>query len=255
MPNWVTNILTINADEKMVEQILSEVKSETNEFDFNLILPMPDELEGGSSPTYIVSQEEYENDSSKGMTKAMSDELIKKYGFDNWYNWRIHNWDTKWNSDEVYINYNEITFDTAWSNPKALLVALSEKYPTIKFQIKFADEDFGFNVGEYTLLNGEPIEFDFPDGGSDEAYLMAMDIHCDSDYYFNEFLYNIDEDEELGDFEKTIIRLSYKEKNSVNDNMSIIVLNEFLSLALAEENYEYADEVKKVIESKESIES
>jgi len=254
MPNWVTNILTINADEKMVEKILSEVKSENSEFDFNLILPMPLGLENTTAPARIVSDEDYAEDSSRGITQAMYDARIKEYGFSDWYNWRLHHWDTKWNADEVYINDNEITFNTAWSNPKALLVALSKKYPNVEFQIKFSDEDFGYNVGSYTLLNGEPSEIDFPDGGTDEAYMMAMEIHSDTDYYFENFLYEIEEDE-LDEFQKTIIRLSYKEKNSVNDDMPLVVLNEFLSLALAEENYEYADEVKKTIEAKESIEN
>ena len=39
-----------------------------------------------------------------------------------------------------------------------------------------ADEDFGSNVGEYTIIDGEVTEYYSPDSGSDEAYDMAADI-------------------------------------------------------------------------------
>ncbi len=45
-----------------------------------------------------------------------------KYGFDNWYDWRIANWDTKWNSYDVDVELDEmdrlyVSFLTAWSLP------------------------------------------------------------------------------------------------------------------------------------------
>jgi hypothetical protein len=254
MPNWITNILTINADEKMVQKILSEIKSEESQFDFNLIVPQPDELEGTKSPTRIISDEEYAEDSSKGITKEMSDELISKYGYDNWYDWRYENWGTKWNSDEVHICDNEITFNTAWCNPMALLVALSRKYPKIQFDIKFSDEDFGYNVGTYILKNGEEIDCYIPEGGTEDAYELALEIQGGNDYYTWDILFEANEDKELDSFFKTMVKIAYKNEKVIDNDFPKPILNEFLSLALADEEYEFAEEIKKAIESKEQIE-
>jgi hypothetical protein len=255
MPNWITNILTINADEKMVEKILSEVKSKESKFDFNKIVPQPDELEGTTAPARIISDEDYAKDSSKGITQTMSDELISKYGYNNWYDWRYEHWGTKWNADEVYISDNEITFNTAWCNPQPLLVALSRKYPDIQFNISFADEDFGHNTGTYILKDGNEIDCYFPEGGTEEAYELALEIQGGDSYYSWQILFDADEDKELDNFFKTMVKIAYKNEKLIDNDFSKPILNEFLSLALADEEYEFAEQVKKAIQSKEQVEN
>ena len=52
---------------------------------------------------------------------------------DRWYDWRIQNWDTKWDCYDVNIvdddpENMEIEFNTAWSPPEAICHALREKY-------------------------------------------------------------------------------------------------------------------------------
>jgi len=255
MPNWVTNILTINADEKMVEQILSEVKSKESKFDFNLIVPMPSELKGTTAPTRILSEEDYAKGNMQGITQAMSDELKQKCGYDNWYDWCYTHWGTKWNSDEVFISDNEITFNTAWSNPLPIIIALSEKYPDVQFDIKFADEDFGHNVGTYIIKNGEEIDCYFPEGGSEEAYELALEVQGGNDYYTWDILFDANQDKELDTFYKTMVKIAYKNDRVIDNDMPLPILNEFLSLALADEEYEFADEVKKAIESKQEVQN
>ena len=255
MPNWVKNILTINADEKMVEKILSEVKSEESEFDFNLIVPMPSELKGTTAPTRILSEEDYAKGNMQGITQAMSDELKQKCGYDNWYDWCYTHWGTKWNSDEVHIYDNEINFNTAWSNPLPIIIALSEKYPDAQFNIKYADEDFGHNVGSYILKNGEELDCYFPEGGSEEAYELALEVQGGDDYYTWDILFDANENKELDTFYKTMVKIAYKNDRVIDNDMPLPILNEFLSLALADEEYEFADEVKKAIESKQEVQN
>ncbi|MFK5283499.1 hypothetical protein ACI3PL_28390, partial [Lacticaseibacillus paracasei] len=72
-------------------------------------------------------------------------------------------------------------FNTAWSTPYSLLVNLSKKYPQVTFEVEYAYEDFGYNVGKYVLLDGETIDQNIPDGGSQEAIEMAMDIKGDDE--------------------------------------------------------------------------
>ena len=50
-----------------------------------------------------------------------------------WYDWRLANWDTKWDAYDVEVvdpdpENMEIEFNTAWSPPEAVCHALREKY-------------------------------------------------------------------------------------------------------------------------------
>ena len=52
---------------------------------------------------------------------------------DRWYDWRVQNWDTKWDAYDVEVvdpdpENMEIEFNTAWSPPEAICHALREKY-------------------------------------------------------------------------------------------------------------------------------
>jgi hypothetical protein len=209
MPNWITNIVTINASEEVIAKIKEEVKTSENEFDFESILPMPIEFE------------------------------------DDWYNWRLDNWGTKWNSSEIYVFEEGFTFNTAWSTPFNLLVGLSKKYPNVEFNIRFADEDFGYNVGEFTLLNGIETELNLPDGGTREALEMAMNIQYGGvDEYFdcNNELFTEDyiENDELNSYILTMIDIAYDNKCYPFEDCEWhkLVLDIFKEKALVDENYE-----------------
>ena len=55
---------------------------------------------------------------------------------DRWYNWRLQNWDTKWDCYDVVVvdedpDQFEVEFNTAWSPPEAVCSALREQYPDL----------------------------------------------------------------------------------------------------------------------------
>ena len=55
---------------------------------------------------------------------------------DRWYDWRLQNWDTKWDAYDVEVTDDdpeqvEIEFNTAWSPPEAICNALREQYPDV----------------------------------------------------------------------------------------------------------------------------
>ena len=104
-------------------------------------------------------------------------ENLEKYGYTTWYDWCVANWDTKWNANDCYsLDEHSIEFQTAWSTPERIIKTLSEKYPSLEFEVSYADEDFGYNVGKYTYQDGEIIEIYLPDGGSPEANKLAEEI-------------------------------------------------------------------------------
>tara|TARA_R110001583_G_scaffold62471_2_gene183659 strand:- start:1862 stop:2290 length:429 start_codon:yes stop_codon:yes gene_type:complete len=141
MPNHCSNRIEISGEPRDVKRVKKFLENKDTDtcFDFNNILPMPKELEGTSSPTE-------EPNSFKNRR------LRKVYGTDNWYDWRILHWGTKWNSydgkidneDEEYIVY---TFDTAWSPPEPVIHALREKFEEVDITA-FFDEP-GMEIAGY----------------------------------------------------------------------------------------------------------
>ena len=265
MPNHIINRLTIIGTEEQVAQVREAIKGETHDqyIDFNKIAPIPKELEGTQSPTRIISQEEYDKQEeriakgflsddekrwgiSRGLTQELVEEYKTRFGATDWYDWQISNWGTKWNAyEQCNIDENCIEFQTAWSTPFALLVNLSRLFPEVTFEVRFADEDFGYNVGEYTLLNGVEIEENIPNGGSYEAYLMAMDIQygtpkdyfdCNQEIFTDEYV----DEEELSDYVSTMVDIAYRHNYHPFEDCDFhrLVLERFKELALADENFE-----------------
>ena len=55
---------------------------------------------------------------------------------DRWYDWRIQNWDTKWDCYDVSIDDDdpenlEVSFNTAWSPPEAICNRIRKDYPDV----------------------------------------------------------------------------------------------------------------------------
>lgn len=151
MPNWVKNHVLIMDRQAIKDCVKTEHRQgngweeDVEFFDFNEIIPMPKELENANK-TYPIDDEEKTNK-----------ELIKKYGADNWYDWSVDNWGTKWNTNSVRkISPQAVEFDTAWATPEPLIKALSEKYHTT-VSVCYADEDLGNNCGEYEYKDGEKV--------------------------------------------------------------------------------------------------
>ena len=116
MPNWCDNQLSITGPNSVIDKIEKIVKdddSHENNGLLNFFHPMPKELEGTTSPS-----------SSAKKPQPMIE------GFDCWYDWRVHNWSTKWEVCEFYgvdrqyhseQNEGESTisfgFSSAWAPP------------------------------------------------------------------------------------------------------------------------------------------
>ena len=124
MPNWCNNNISITGPNSVIDKIEKIVKEEENT-DLSskekgetpgllqFMAPMPKELDGTTAPS-----------SSAKKPQPMVE------GFDNWYDWRVENWGTKWELCEFYgvdrqyhseQNEGESTitfgFDSAWSPP------------------------------------------------------------------------------------------------------------------------------------------
>ncbi|MFQ9830242.1 MAG: hypothetical protein ACLRXR_09100 [Alistipes putredinis] len=66
-------------------------------------------------------------------------------------------------------------FGTAWSTPEPIIKALSVKYPDVTFEVEYADEDVGNNVGSYSYKSGEQIHF-IEMSGSQQGLGLAISL-------------------------------------------------------------------------------
>ena len=125
MPNHVYNVISV---EKKYADKLKEI-AEVGLCQY--YKPIPEELKVTRAPTRVVSEEEYQkelasHDGVLGLpiTAQMQSDLIKKYGFDNWYDWRLHNWGTKWGAYDKDFSDGRYSFSTAWSPPGDIIIEM-----------------------------------------------------------------------------------------------------------------------------------
>lgn len=104
MPNWCNNTITLTGPKEKITAIYAKAKKD--DALLQQLKPMPQELDGTTSPA-----------PKEGKVQPLVD------GFDNWYDWRVQNWGTKWDVDmeglELSDDGTTITgwFDSAWAPP------------------------------------------------------------------------------------------------------------------------------------------
>jgi hypothetical protein len=182
---------------KTVSELLQEIhgEEENQHISFNKIIPMPEELNinaGSLMDTSIIvyrvmNGEDtlpnsdfimlhiYADDMEHELTnKEAAQKLIdsgkanletgktafeneKKYGFQNWYDWRIANWGTKWDAyDQYKVDDNTIAFNTAWSDPSPVIGKIAKDNTNMRIDHKYADEMPNF-VGHTVYERGEKV--------------------------------------------------------------------------------------------------
>lgn len=122
--------------------------------------------------------------------------LIKKYGTDNWYDWNVKNWGTKWDCSSSECGYqtdNEtyfsVNFDSAWSPPTGWFHKIVEMYPKLNFKLSYSETGCWFagvmysNEGGVSEEQGEP---EYIDTNSDEVVTYDNDKDCYIDSEGNE---------------------------------------------------------------------
>lgn len=173
MPNHVRNVIEFSGDHDRIEELLEFVSSvgdesleeiDQQEFDFNEIVPQHENVWKGS---YYVGDQERE---------------IREAGMITWYEFNVNNWGTKWNCYEISVDGHRVEFDTAWSMPEPIYLALSEKFPDVDIMVSYADEDIGSNCGRILYKNGQAIPDVAFDRYSDESCDFATRLRYGQSY-------------------------------------------------------------------------
>ena len=147
MPNHCHNRVTFyssgNDTDESRAQIAKIKKIFEDENCFGQIIPEPD---WANTPLMSSDMPKYDWDRAKGklgeLPQYVEDPwrrlVFKSTGIsdDRWYDWRVQNWDTKWDAYDVVVTDDdpdqlEIEFNTAWSPPEAICNEIREQYPDL----------------------------------------------------------------------------------------------------------------------------
>jgi hypothetical protein len=224
MPNWCVNQVDISGDEAEVAKLVEFVKSDENSFTFENIVPPPATPMYSSDCTHnkyvcgceSVAQPDPENEGKfmwvidgkkveyHGKCPTHNEHSFSNHP-DNWYNWNINNWGTKWSAAEVWNDridddgkvdgHTSYNFDTAWSPAEPVVAALAEKFPTLRIAHRYCEAGMGY-AGEVLYANGAEIrreEYDMgqmPDDAFTEDWerdydkvpMNAMERFCDQHF-------------------------------------------------------------------------
>jgi len=159
MPNWCANTLIITGAKNSLDKI------ESTKFDFNNIIPMPQEFLhdtlgiGGKISSKDFQPTEHDNTSYRynylePEQRKIAKVWIKKYGYPGWYYWSCANWGTKWNSSEIEIkrmnkNKLRVSFSTPWCPPSPILLKISKEH-NCKIKLRMDIEGDGI---EHAIIN------------------------------------------------------------------------------------------------------
>jgi hypothetical protein len=104
MPNWCMNTVEFEGTPKQIQQVKDAIQKDAL---FGTLCPMPESVFRGD-----LGQDERKECEDKGI--------------DNWYDWSVANWGTKWEASDLHLDdegqYDDcahvtVSFSTAWTPP------------------------------------------------------------------------------------------------------------------------------------------
>jgi len=136
MPNWCYNNLSITATNDEQKAMLERVsKAEADDGFIGMFMPLPEILKDTTSP------------SPADLDPELRTKMITETGFDNWYDWQVANWGTKWDPDVQGAEFDgetlSVSFDSAWSPPIGFYEYLVEQGYEVDANYYEPGMDFG----------------------------------------------------------------------------------------------------------------
>ncbi len=114
MPNWTTNYVTFEGSKEKMKHLKTFFASK-NLFLISIKYYQCPNIQILFLPKVVLGKKERE-----------------KFGDNNWYDWSILNWGTKWNAVDASLNEEdeklEYYFQTAWDAPRGVVKELWDGY-------------------------------------------------------------------------------------------------------------------------------
>ena len=168
MPNWCNNTITIKGSTETVKQLWDDAVE--NNGLLSAIAPLPKILENTTSPA------------PKDLDPELQQKMIKETGFDNWYDWQVANWGTKWDIDVEGLEFTDHGdgtstiagwFDSAWSPPIEAYQTLCDSMDGIYLEAFYDepgmcfvgcwDSEGGDDYYEYTECTSKTVRDTIPE--------------------------------------------------------------------------------------------
>ena len=144
MPNHCYNRVTIYPSGNNTASSLDQIETLKDIFEgekiFPQIIPEPD----WPNTPLLTSDNHYGTKyGNDGELPQYVEDGFSRYVFQStgitdqrWYDWRVQNWDTKWDAYDVEIvdddpEQLEVTFNTAWAPPEAICHKIREDFPDL----------------------------------------------------------------------------------------------------------------------------
>lgn len=167
MPNWSYNNLSISGTPEKMKEFYDVAFDDKEIFAFSNIFPMPEKIKNTISPSSSALGKKWMNEDILTKRNDALNEILEldendpqlipcennspekckllkqEFGADNWYDWNIFTYGTKWDvsvSSDEYFKDDEsfdCSFDTAWSPPSAFLHKLQSKFKDLDIRLTF----------------------------------------------------------------------------------------------------------------------
>ena len=223
MPNWADNQITITGPNSVIDKIEKITKEEDNENGLlNFMFPMPKALNGTEAGPKAETKKE----------QLKRDKLKAEYGAENWYDWAVENWSTKWEVCEFYgvdrqplndsLDESTISFAfaSAWAPPTGAYENFLNENSNVGIRATYHEGGCDF-MGIWD--NGEDICYTVsdiaPKGSTDNFWTSAEGKELDDLYNITESMAEYEaqqEEERIGD-NKEIIDYSKGEKVNIGE--------------------------------------
>jgi hypothetical protein len=174
MPNWVTNTLTIESEDRdyllgVGARLRAPIPSRDG--DIHII------TDTKFSFWNIVAPTDLDAYFGKCDLVGMSDR-------DNWYNWNSRNWGVKWDARVHFAGMVDgklvYEFDTPWAPPIQALTALTEACPDVKITLRYVEEQGWGGVMVFKEEEAYEIEeWDIPETHEEAIKVFGECYHCD----------------------------------------------------------------------------
>ncbi len=211
MPNWSYNNLQVSGDAKVMKEFYSEAIKNNDkgepEFRLSNLFPMPEKIKNTISPSSSARGRKWIDEDKSDIrdisisgilgeesnvvlipvennTEEKCRQLVAEFGADNWYDWNIKAYGTKWDVSATEFDIEDehfnVWFDTAWSPPGVFLEKLQLKYPQLNLELVY-DLEGSNDCGKFsTYRDDNGVHIDHEEG---ELSYRAYDGR---DVYYND---------------------------------------------------------------------
>ena len=186
MPNWCNNTITITGNTESIKD-LWESAQKTGGL-LSAVRPLPEILEGTTAPTPADIDPEQQKT------------MIAQTGYDNWYDWQVANWGTKWDVDLEgleYVDNGDGTayisgwFDSAWAPPITAYEQLADDFDSCVIEASYYEPGMDF-AGFWSSEDGDEFcedlhgEYNKPEDEQSDLY-KRLDEEFDLSHQFAEW--------------------------------------------------------------------